>query len=1307
MNQPAASLTRESRVDAAIAEFLIARESGAPFDRADWLARHAEMGDELRDFLADEDHVGGILAPLHQNLSTPGPALHTDPNATRTHGGSGDTTTTAPRIEHIGDYEILEEIARGGMGVVFKARQKSLNRIVALKMVLGNRLASQKDIERFQREAEAAAGLDHPNIVPIYEVGTIEGLPFFSMKLIDGGSLTDRREQFQNNPRHVARLMATVAKAVHHAHQRGILHRDLKPSNVLLDTYGEPHVADFGLAKRLEDASNPNSDNTQTGAIVGTPSFMAPEQARGHSKQLTTAVDVYGLGAVLYDLLAGQPPFRANSPAETLLLVLGQEAERPSQLRSGVPRDLETICLKCLEKESGKRYASAEALAEDLERWLKGVPVRARTASAPERLFKWIRRKPSYAALVILSTLVLLALVGGTVAFAYNSRLERKNRDLDRAVLSAEEQREEAKLQRARAESSEAEVRRVLYMARMNQANQAFKDGQIGRAVQLLEEYRHVSEEDDPRGFEWHYLMRRCGGARHVCNAHPGGLTGLSIHPNSERLATTGADGQLIIWEIATGRELRRFRLPSQNSKGVEYLKGSRWVAIALNGPSEIRIVDEETGECSRSIRLDAELTKFTASEDGRVVAAAGKDGTVAVYDVASGDRLFNQRLHQQEVTCLAFSPDGKWITSASRDENIIVWDWSAGKEIWVVPNTQHATDLAFSPDGRRLSATGFQKTDYVHVFEIGVVNSVITKQVRRASFEGVRYLREGKRIVTAGKDDSLYLIDAGKAIRSLSPNEEPKWPALHGHRGPVRKLATSRDSRWLVSGGIDVTNPSKLSEIRFWELQADPRPLRIDVGMSDERPAPVVSSDARFAFTAELKNDEPCICAHDLTTGAECWRIAVPDRPQAMACNPDGKFLALGLEKEVIVVAADSGGIVARIPTAGAVHHFDFGPKSAVLALWTGTQIKVIDWRSGHCIRDWKYDVVVYDLKMSPDGKRIAVAAHDGFERIFDLKTGTRTEWQTEYNETDNRRINWSPDGKRLAIQHYQQMSVWDVDLQRRIWSVQSDDIEPFQFVQFSADGSRIVSGDPYEGRVRLHDARTGLELLDVIVEGFQKPDYGTSIGMDTTGRRLVFGSEKQGLIVLEAEPPLQPANRSARAIVDGLFHRLLLKDDVVDQIRGDPKLDDAARQECLRFAESTPEKLDRLKSFVKQTCRSFDDIPDEVVQRASRIAQFLAKRDPMNTNHQIELGVLAFRRREVVESVRLLEQHLKILDKSHNPTATWTLALAYFEMGRFDDAKEWLARFRQIMNYQHYLSGSSRMQERYFNARHLIGEK
>jgi tetratricopeptide (TPR) repeat protein len=362
----------------------------------------------------------------------PAPPASPFPGATPTPSGTLiDPGRPAPRI-FVG-YELLEELGRGGMGVVYKARQVAADRIVALKMIKAGEFANDDEVRRFRREAKDVADLKHPHIVPVYEVGEHQGQHYFTMPLVEGGSLARHLDSFRDHPKRVARLVAMVARAVHYAHQRQLLHRDLKPGNVLLDGDGHPHVADFGLAKRLGGGG----EAFPSAPEVGTPSYMAPEQARAEGR-LTTAADVYGLGGVLYALLAGRPPFQAATRWQTLQKVVSEEPLPPSVSRRGVPHDLEVICLKCLAKDPLRRYASAEALAEDLERWLQDQPVRARAVGPLERAWMWCRRNPAVAGLL---AAVAVALMTGTVVsgvFAYQANEHAEQARINEEAANAE-----------------------------------------------------------------------------------------------------------------------------------------------------------------------------------------------------------------------------------------------------------------------------------------------------------------------------------------------------------------------------------------------------------------------------------------------------------------------------------------------------------------------------------------------------------------------------------------------------------------------------------------------------------------------------------------------------------------------------------------------------------------------------------------------------------------------------------------------------------------------------------------------------
>lgn len=389
--------TVDPRLGRIVKEYLEAVERGENPSAEDWIVRHGEFAKPLRDFFASRQQLGDLLQQAKNSVGSE-QTMDSAPGEAAT-----KSSANPARLRYFGDYELESEIARGGMGVVFRARQVSLNRPVAVKMILSGELASSDDVARFRTEAEAAANLDHPAIVPIYEIGEREGQHYFSMKFIDGESLSQllqkasgkslTRDELQER----VGLVIAVARGIHYAHQRGIIHRDLKPANILIDSAGQPHITDFGLARRTTEGS----DLTRTGAIVGTPSYMAPEQALGSGKNATTAVDIYGLGAILYASLTGRPPFEGQNPLETILQVQKEPPVPPSRLNSSVDHELEVICLKCLEKDPEARYRSAGELADDLARWVRGEPIQAMPPNAARLFWRWFSTNFKAAACVL------------------------------------------------------------------------------------------------------------------------------------------------------------------------------------------------------------------------------------------------------------------------------------------------------------------------------------------------------------------------------------------------------------------------------------------------------------------------------------------------------------------------------------------------------------------------------------------------------------------------------------------------------------------------------------------------------------------------------------------------------------------------------------------------------------------------------------------------------------------------------------------------------------------------------------------
>jgi tRNA A-37 threonylcarbamoyl transferase component Bud32 len=577
---PTPNPEREQQLEQVLAEYLHAEAAGRPLDQDELVAKYPDLAGELTSFFRNRAAVERLAEPLRQQGGTDAPTIGPD-DAPGIGAGS--------RVRYFGDYELLEEIARGGMGVVFKARQTSLHRLVALKMILKGELATPADVQRFQSEARAAANLDHPNIVPIYEVGEHDGQQYFSMKLIEQGT-RDKGRGTRESQERTAALLAQVARAVHHAHQRGILHRDLKPSNVLIDRRGEPHVADFGLAKHLEAGPGYGSGGnpTQTGAIVGTPAYMAPEQAKAE-KSLTTAVDIYSLGVILYEWLTGRPPFRGDDPISTLMQVVSDEPERLRAVDATIDRDLETICLKCLEKEPAQRYGSAAALADDLDRWQRGEPIEARSAGRAERLWRWGRRNPVLAGLTTAVLALLIAVAVGSTAAAI--RIAAARDDAWQA-----QQRETG--ERLRAESNADETKKRLARQYVSNAVRAFDDGDYYGALPWLVE---ALRQDEGKPEREAMQRLRIGSVLQECPK----LTQLWFPPGEvidlafvgEQLRAVVANGaNALVWDALTGEPLSS-KLPLVNSKAPQdgrpdsasFRADGKCVAVATAG-QEYRI---------------------------------------------------------------------------------------------------------------------------------------------------------------------------------------------------------------------------------------------------------------------------------------------------------------------------------------------------------------------------------------------------------------------------------------------------------------------------------------------------------------------------------------------------------------------------------------------------------------------------------------------------------------------------------------------------------------------------------------------
>jgi eukaryotic-like serine/threonine-protein kinase len=526
MRPPDSDDRLQARLDDAFAEYLSRTDAGESVDLDELFERYADCADRLKACIEADgclqiaaelaksiappvrsasqailDH--GVTSTVHSNVESPNvPAIDT---ATK-------STASAAR-QPLGDYELLEEIARGGMGIIYKARQRSLDRIVAVKVIADGQLATPVALKRFRSEARIAAKLNHPNIVSIHEIGEEEGLSYFSMDYVPGQSLATVLQDGPLPPREAAELLSIIARAVEYAHEQGLLHRDLKPSNVLLDEHRQPLVADFGLSRSL----NGESDLTSTGEIVGTVSYMSPEQSVS-SRELGPATDVYSLGSLLYALLVGRPPFQSDGPVDTLLQLREKEPVPPRRLNPKIPRDLETICLTCLEKSPGKRYSSARSLAEDVERFLAGEPIVAKPATLIGRSWRWCARNRAAGAALAIGLLSVMAIVLGLVVYSvhvnqFNTKLSEANNDLHQTRFQLLESQDgltaalgAARQARDQAVAGQRRMEQLLYAADMRNGSRALNEGDYREVVSLLEKYRPGPGENDLRGIEWHLL---------------------------------------------------------------------------------------------------------------------------------------------------------------------------------------------------------------------------------------------------------------------------------------------------------------------------------------------------------------------------------------------------------------------------------------------------------------------------------------------------------------------------------------------------------------------------------------------------------------------------------------------------------------------------------------------------------------------------------------------------------------------------------------------------------------------------------
>ncbi len=1112
--------------------------------------------------------TGAPPSSVHEEATVPpsdsAPTAHDQPTtAVLGQDPSATPDTFEPtRVRYFGDYEIVREIARGGMGVVFRARQVTLNRTVALKMILAGQLANDTEVKRFYTEAEAAANLDHPGIVPIFEVGQHEGQHYFSMGFVEGQSLSQRLAEGPLPSREAAELIRRVSEAIEYAHQHGVIHRDLKPANILLDQNGNPRVTDFGLAKRVQG----DSGLTGSGQIMGTPSYMPPEQARGKRGEVGPTADVYALGATLYALVTGRPPFLAATPMDTVIQAISDEPVPPRRLNAALSRDLETICLKCLEKDPGKRYASAAALAEDLRRYLANEPILARPVGPAERAWRWSRRSPVVAGL---AAGIALALVLGTVVAWYfalrateGERLAQKNagearENLGLASKQADRANQEAgkAIQEAhradQARKAESEQRRraeeYLYPSHIALANHELSVGNVDRVTELLNQC-----PERLRRWEWHYLKRQLGANRLTFRGHLAPVRALALMPDGHRAATADESGIVLIWELSEGNILAR-------------CTGHEGAVLAL-----------------------------AVRPDGQVLASAGRDAIVRLWEPATGRLLHELKGHRAPIPTLAFSADGQRLASGGWDGLVKVWDAATGRDLRTLSGSRGwVTCVSFAHQGHYLVASSWKRplglpgdppeTADTHVWETDSGRTLLDRE-RRASglpsayFEAVgEPLRDHEagrdvgnlvernarlRIVAVSRDqrraEALGVTDfpGGPIIPltglpgeiSLTTSSGPAPIRLAGHTECVSALVFDRSGHGLVSSSLDGT-------VRVWdaapELGLSDRSL---TGLPSEVAAVATSRDGRLVAgwaggqlrVWATESGERLLTAPSPGDGYGTRLFFLPDGRHIIAPVAAGAFARWNVA---------SGQVVTRYQgETGHVASVALSPDGRILASTPGAArlgpggeakpqdyiVTLYDTRTAqirHRLRASQWSI--HNLAFSPDGLQLVTAGGRSDRRgIEQASPGELKIWDTASGRLAHDlgghpgyvlSLAFRPDGRRLASAGKDGLiRIWNPEDGQLVCTLRGHTGRVDKLL-YSPDGSLLVSRDHVQV-VRVWDADPGRQRL--ALHGQMHPFAASTlhdlIAVSPDGQRLVT-------IVADRADPVHSAQLTLYDLTNG----------------------------------------------------------------------------------------------------------------------------------------------------------------------------